>query len=1122
MSRLLCCLRARRHDMGAALSQPQEGEACDGAAEPVAPPTMADVIRERKKKAGGAALGTLRRRIVAAARRPRDSRPDRGCEHGRFIRSVVSSWRLAEVFVLCEQLEAGAALRDLATQAELAREPAAALHADLAAAHRDGWWCDVELVGAGWSVAAHRAVLAARCSYFRELLQRYPNLCRVPLEGVGASLSKEEAELAVLALYAGPSVCRTPPCDRCCKWERSTKAESDLDIISGESTLSRRGAVCGCSCGGGGGGGGAARGRGVRRLAELLGFSLDTLHRDMKYLLDSGEQSDMRLVFRLEGCGAAYGFRAALELPCHRLVLAARSRFFRGVLSRGGAGGAVCADERVLPRRFARALLHAAYTDQVDLGLIGRGSSSPSSTGSTGSGPTAWGGVSRSSPRPTSTSALDDAFQLYEIARFLEMAIAVQGCEDAIAEALAPDTLAHVLRWAAQPHASPWVHRQAMRYLRDEFPAVMAHAASARLPRQALAAALASPFLQASEAQALRALLRWAERAPAPKHAPEQREPNVVWHTAHAASRRGARRREAGEGALREALAALLPLVRLEHLPPDCELVAQALRRGALAQPPSHMLDGGGGKDAWLARGAARPPRCFLPYLDEIKALLEDQAVPEAELARVRRARYLHRIPDTLYMVAAARNGAGSGASAASGGGVGGGAASGGGVGAGGAAGAEALCVSPRVLGSLRARVRELRAAPPALRALELHASDPRLVHQQIALRAVREMSLPDSCAELLLDCDDGSEKESAGEEGWECAREEWGEARGPSAGERRERHERRGRRERRDSAGGAERPPPDLDLDCCRSAGGSLRSAGSARPPAVFLQAERDTPASCRRELPPRPDAHRSVRARLSACVPDVAMAPNANTHLLTARDYIYAPHQPQPQPQPHQPHQPHLPLQHQPLRPPEYGGAILQLDLGDGATHTPRPGSRAQRNAGRQQQQRDSTHSAAQPSARARSEDEELRAAIELSVMRAYSSLAGASAARCRPYADLLPHEFAGVRSRATPSPSALSAGSVGNVGVGAAGGVGVGGAPGVGNVGGAGGSGAMARRRLDRLTPPPRLSLGLAGAASLGSGSRSATPSPTPNPTPTPTPNPTPRRPRDYAPYRHHDYR
>ncbi|PZC71073.1 hypothetical protein B5X24_HaOG214158 [Helicoverpa armigera] len=173
MSRLLCCLCARPADMGAALSHPQEGEACEAAGVAAAPPTMADVIRERKKKAAGSGLGTLRRRI-ALVRRPRDNRPDRGCEHARFIRAVVSSWRLAEVFLLCEELEAAAALRDLVTQAELAREPAGALHQDLARAHADRWWCDVELVGAGWSIPAHRAILSARCTYFRDLLQRYP------------------------------------------------------------------------------------------------------------------------------------------------------------------------------------------------------------------------------------------------------------------------------------------------------------------------------------------------------------------------------------------------------------------------------------------------------------------------------------------------------------------------------------------------------------------------------------------------------------------------------------------------------------------------------------------------------------------------------------------------------------------------------------------------------------------------------------------------------------------------------------------------------------------------------------------------------------------------------------
>ncbi|KAM3955721.1 BTB/POZ domain-containing protein 7 [Aphomia sociella] len=947
MSRLLCCLCARHADMGAALSHPQEGEACDGAVLPAAPPTMADVIRERKKKAGGAGLGTLRRRIAAAARRPRDSRPDRGCEHARFIRSVVSSWRLAEVFLLCEELEAGAALRDLVTQAELAREPANALQVDLAAAYRDRRWCDVELVGAGWALAAHRCVLAARAPALRALLARHQGP-RVPLEGAAAQLSRGELERAVAALYGAR-------CGRCDQWDRGGSVEGDLDVV--ENTNGSRGAAAASSCRCG-----AAEPGLLRRLTARLGCRLDAVHHDMRYLLDSGELSDARLVFRLEGGGAAYGFRSALELPCHRLLLAARSRFFRSVMSRRGTGpgGAVCVDEKVLPRRFARALLHAAYTDQVDLTLIGRNSSSPSSTNSVGSGGAPWSSGGRGN---RGGAMLEDAFQLYEIARFLEMPIVVQGCEDAVVEALAADTLPAVLRWAAQPHASQWVHRQAMRYLRDEFPSVMCGSAAALVPRAALAAALASPFLQASEPQALRALLRWAERAaqalqPAqatPAH--EHREPNVVWHTAGAGgagppgARRG-RRRSLGDAALRELLAALLPHVRLEHLPPDHELLHQ---------------------------GALRPPRCFLPYLDELKALLEDQAVPEAELARARRAKYLHRIPDTLYMVAAARGG-GAGSP-------------------GGADGAAAACVSPRALHALRARARELLHAPPAARALRLHAHDASQVTRQIALRAVREMSLPDACAELLLnDLEAANERSGSG---------------GGIGGE-----------------GGA-------GTARCSSAG-SLRSQ-----PSLHIPIDPSRAGTCRREVPSRgADGHRQpsstvcragtvvaggagVGGRLSAAVPDVAMAPNANTHLLTAPNYF----------------------RHAP--PPEFSGGVLQLDLGDGATHTPRPGSRAARamaaqHAGRQREQ--AQQQAAFSLVRTRADDDELRAAIDLSLLRAYSSFHPRAPSppqpqqqppRCRPAAATLPHCYRGElqptaagRSRATPSPSSLSASNSGHL--------------------------------------------------------------------------------------------
>ncbi|KAI8431627.1 hypothetical protein MSG28_016106 [Choristoneura fumiferana] len=498
-------------------------------------------------------------------------------------------------------------------------------------------------------------------------------------------------------------------------------------------------AACSCSLGGA---------RGVRRLAERLGARLDDLHRDMRYLLDSGEYADARLSFAAEG-GGQFGFRAALELPCHRVVLAARSRFFstkadlslKGSLpvnlkverhvaavgggGRGGGGGAgggvaagvVCVDEKVLPRRFARALLHAAYTDQVDLTLIGRSTNSPNNTSSSGSG---WS-VGRGSSRAPSTAMLDDAFQLYEIARFLEMPIVAQGCEDAIQAALCPETLPHILRWTATSVASPWVHRyvcvcvcvcvwretpgrlterlsrcrQAMRYLRDEFPTIMSNAAAARLPRAALAAALGSPFTQCSEAQALRALLRLAERG-------KQPEPNVVWSS----SAEGGRRRSLPDA---EALGPLAALLRTSHLAPAA--LAAAARRGLLPPAPAPP------RRPPLAPTRARPDTSCPTWTSSrwsYNALLEDQPVPEAEIARIRRSRNQHRIPDTLYMVAAERNATTATTQPAS------------------CSAAESACVSPRVLASLRARVRELRSAPPAARALALQASDTRAVRTQV------------------------------------------------------------------------------------------------------------------------------------------------------------------------------------------------------------------------------------------------------------------------------------------------------------------------------------------------------------------------------------------------------
>jgi len=86
------------------------------------------------------------------------------------MRDLLSGCSLAEVSALCEQYEALAALKDLSVQADLARPPASAKKLDLAALFEARVAADVELVYAGACFPAHRAILAARCPYFRQVI----------------------------------------------------------------------------------------------------------------------------------------------------------------------------------------------------------------------------------------------------------------------------------------------------------------------------------------------------------------------------------------------------------------------------------------------------------------------------------------------------------------------------------------------------------------------------------------------------------------------------------------------------------------------------------------------------------------------------------------------------------------------------------------------------------------------------------------------------------------------------------------------------------------------------------------------------------------------------------------
>ena len=156
---------------------------------------------------------------------------------------------------------------------------------------------------------------------------------------------------------------------------------------------------------------------------------------------------------------------------------------------------------------------------------------------------------------------------------------------------LSLDNLPQVLRWSELPHGSPWVRRQALQLLREEFSAMVQAPVLLELDKSHLIEALQSDFLQASELEVLQAVLRWGEQQLVRRM--EDREPNIVSQTAHSVARKGVRRRDLNDVELRDILSELLPHVRVDHvLPPSHESLEQAIRCGLVSTPPSHMIGG--------------------------------------------------------------------------------------------------------------------------------------------------------------------------------------------------------------------------------------------------------------------------------------------------------------------------------------------------------------------------------------------------------------------------------------------------------------------------------------------------------------------------------------------------
>lgn len=654
------------------------------------PPGGGALPPDRPKKK--APLSTLRKRL--ARRRWRASK----CfDHAQVFHDFLNStgWTVREVAALVHEYEATAALRELVVQADAARPASRSCRADLGRLLESGLCADVTLAYRGTEFPAHRALLSARCPFFRDMLseggpRQQMMVVEMDIPGVGVDLFRD----LLRYLYTG-----------------------ELSVAGDGGALST-----------------------LLRLSEQFGVPNPLAH-DLRRLLEGGHLADTSLVWEVPGS------EQEAQFPCHRAVLAARSPFFRGVVQRRcGVEGApssgvgrlrVVLDGGVVPLRHARVVLWSLYQDSVELSSLACGPS-----GACGGG-----------------SFPEELMELYEVARLLELDSLAQGCEDALVELLSPETLSGVLQWSEQPHGSPWVHRQALGFLAEEFSALTATPLLLQLTKGQLATLLRSDFLQASELEILVAVLKWGEHQLLKRV--EEREPNVVSQTAHSVARRGARgRRELlSDGELRELLSELLCHVRTAHvLPQSAEALSSAQRRGLLPRPPPCMLGGeeppqslrGGASASWLGtgRGPHARPRLFAPYVEEAKAWLEEQLSQEcsgqAALSQCGSSsvvcspwQHLSNIPDTLYMVDKApgfRESCPSLPSLTS---------------SGTHRGPDPAlpALGEDILRQMRQREQELRQG--ASRAFSLVSSRGE-VSRQLQLRVVREMGLPDQAAALL------------------------------------------------------------------------------------------------------------------------------------------------------------------------------------------------------------------------------------------------------------------------------------------------------------------------------------------------------------------------------------
>uniref|UniRef100_A0A8C4NAC2 BTB domain-containing protein n=1 Tax=Eptatretus burgeri TaxID=7764 RepID=A0A8C4NAC2_EPTBU len=430
-------------------------------------------------------LAALRRRLT---RRRRSLSRKSG--QGRAFREILLGWDVHSVHALLEEYRAIAALKQLYIQVARARPSTCDLAADFKELASSGSCSDVVLIFCGARFPAHRAILAARCPRLQ------PQLSTLSLDHnaelrLDLQLPDSITDSASFAVFLQHIYCGSV--------EVAVSADTNL----------------------------------LRHLSKE--FPISSLPDTGYQVLLSGACYPYDSVLAFSASSEGADMPAALELPCHGAVLAARSPFFRAALERmlRAAQGVkvptlptrIVLDQTVLPGRYGRSLLHFLYTDCLELHLV--------EAGPVGLGFDRLGSLREVQAMVSGVSTchnMEQAMELCHIARLLEIDILVQACEDELVAMLSIERLPSLLAWSGRGHGSEWVHRQALLFLCEEFSSIATSPALFQLSQDALLEALGSEYTQASEADILKAVVRWGEHQLL-KRMDERETKCIEWHS---------------------------------------------------------------------------------------------------------------------------------------------------------------------------------------------------------------------------------------------------------------------------------------------------------------------------------------------------------------------------------------------------------------------------------------------------------------------------------------------------------------------------------------------------------------------------------------------------------------